>query len=277
MLPSITRWIVLKNPILPLWIFPRLVHYVIELRTTFLNGALRNEIRHRYRQQQQRLQQQKTKEKIRLISLGAGYDTRSIQFLNVEDRGNEDSCSCKDDVTTGNIEVLRVDEAYELDMPDVVSSKTIMLTRLVQRRQQRRAARLRNHTVEDQEPSTKLPTLMSQDLTDINGLKSCLDKIFSNNDDGGDGPATLYTIFLVEGVLIYLSEAQRSAVLSTCSQYLKDRGLHGSLLFADRIRKPSDPTLDEMKTWLDGDGWTLNDGSFAVHPGKARHMGIARV
>jgi hypothetical protein len=32
-----------------------------------------------------------------------------------------------------------------------------------------------------------------------------------------------------------------------------------------------------MKTWLDGDGWTLNDGSFAVHPGKARHMGIARV
>jgi len=297
MLPSITRWFIIKNPFLPLWFFPRLVHYVIELRTTFLNRSLRNEIR-RYQEQEQVQSGNKEitttaattttttttndkkmtrTQKIRLISLGAGYDTRSIQFLNV----NEDYAHNSRDSVIVSVGVndridrdaIRIDEAYEMDLPEVVSSKTIMLDRLVERRRTQ-------HLHERKE--VRLPILMSQNLKDVEGLKDSLDKIFmrdgtteTNSDDNSND--YYYTIFLVEGVLIYLSEQQRSDVLSTCSQYLKDRDVQGSLLFADRIRKPSDPSVNDMKGWLDGDGWTLDEASFTVHPGKARHMGIARV
>ena len=298
MLPSVTRWFIVKNPFLPLWIFPRLVHYVIELRTTFLNRSLRNEIR-RYQEQEQEkptttetiaaeapttktttttttttakngMNVSKKQKKIRLISLGAGYDTRSIQFLNVKvEEEDQDHKGCGSDTGSVDRDAIRIDEAYELDLPEVVSSKSIMLERLVERRRKQHP---------NKQKEIKLPKLMSQNLKDVRGLKESLDKIFMRDGTTtGTTSDCCHTIFLVEGVLIYLSEPQRSDVLSTCSQYLKDRGVQGSLLFADRIRKPPDPSVDDMKDWLNGDGWTLDEESFTVHPGKARHMGIARV
>jgi hypothetical protein len=308
MLPSFTRRIILKNPFLPLWIFPRLVHYVIELRTTFLNRSLQNEIIKAQQQQESsnhghesvsindnddKTNRRKNR-RIRLISLGAGYDTRSVQFLNVNNIGDMENDD-KNKMTSSPL--YGIDEAYELDMPQVVTSKQVMFDRMVERRNRRnhRHGRSSNNDTQQATATTtsatttiKVPTLMSQDLTDINGLIQRLDEIFDNDNDASNTAADnndtttttvttpCYTVFLVEGVLIYLSEVQRSAVLSTCSKYLTDRNLHGTLLFADRIRKPSDPTLDEMKQWLHDDGWLLDDESFTVHPGKARHMGIAR-
>lgn len=237
MLPSITRRLVK----LPEWFFPRLVHFIIELRTVFLDRALREEIQYAKKdvcstQQSTTKENQPSSCRIRLVTLGAGYDTRSVKFLN-DDKG------------------WRIDEAWELDMPQVVSSKSIMLERLQARR-----------------PNAKIPQTIGQDLTDFERLRQQLSTILDRSDK-----YEWYTIFVVEGVLIYLKEQDRSRVLSLCSEMLKSRKQHGSFLFADRIRKIRDPTASQVKSWLQSDGWELVDGSFCVHPGKARHMGAARV
>jgi hypothetical protein len=241
MLPSVSRWIVR----LPERSFPRLVHFIIELRTIYLDRSLQEEIKyakiilgcHR----------------IRLITLGAGYDTRSVKFLN--NNNNRET----------------IDEAWELDIEQVIHSKSIMLKRLQHRR-----------------PTYNLPNLVRQDLTDTSRLTDVLDNIIrpkkldDENDDEDDenDDNEWYTIFVVEGVLIYLKEEDRSKVLSVCSKSLKKSGgggRGGSFLFADRIRKLRDPTPVQVESWLQSDGWNLVDNSFCVHPGKARHMGAARV
>jgi hypothetical protein len=233
MLPSITRWAAR----FPFQFYPPLVHYIIELRTVFLNCALQEEI--------QRIHDDDQDCKIRLITLGAGYDTRSVKFL------NEDGTA-------------RLDDAWELDMQPVIKSKSVMLERLQIRR-----------------PSERLPSLVEQDLRDLKGLEKNLDQIMTTDQTKVDSNlGRWHTIFLVEGVLIYLKEEQRSNLLSFCSSYLqrrKESESNGSFLFADRIRRPRDTNLEQIKGWLQMDGWELVDNSFCVHPGKARHMGVARI
>ena len=260
MLPSGSRNLVR----LPESLFPRLVHFVIELRTVFLDRALQEEIRHYQNDDQfnnmnninKAAQKQMENEKdnninnknkscrIRLVTLGAGYDTRSVKFLN----SPYDGCCCQ------------IDEAWELDIQQVVDSKSIMLQRLQSRR-----------------PVDRIPCLVAQDLTDANGLQSCLHRILKGDDDDDKNKNPWHTIFLVEGVLIYLNEDDKSQVLSLCAQGLRQESQTGSVLFADRIRKLRDPDISQMKTWLQSNGWDLVEQSFCVHPGKTRHMGAARV
>jgi hypothetical protein len=228
MLPSGSRRIV---KLLPERFFPRLVHFIIELRTVYLDGALREEIRH--------AKQQDNNCKIRLVTLGAGYDTRSVKFLNMNEG---------------------VDEAWELDMSSVIDSKSIMLDRLQTRR-----------------PNLKLPNLVAQDLTKFDDLKALLHDILNADHDEHGDSVKWHTVFLVEGVLIYLKEENRSRVMLTCSNILRKAKESGSFLFADRIRKMRDPNATQIQKWLDDDGWELVVDSFCVHPGKARHMGAARV
>lgn len=243
MLPSVTRRLVT----LPERFFPRLVHFIIELRTVYLDRALREEIQHAKNMFSvanninNHTSTSSSKCRIRLVTLGAGYDTRSVKFLNDDD-----------------IMGWRINEAWELDMPQVVASKSIMLDRLQTRR-----------------PNAEIPRLIGQDLTDFEGLTQQLTKILDSDRDSNN--VEWHTVFLVEGVLIYLKEADRSKVLSTCADMLKSHQQHGSFLFSDRIRKLRDPDTAQVQGWLRDDGWQLVDGSFCVHPGKARHMGAARV
>jgi O-methyltransferase involved in polyketide biosynthesis len=152
-----------------------------------------------------------------------------------------------------------IDEAWEIDMEQVMHSKSIMFHRLQHRR-----------------PNYKLPNLIAQDLTDTVGLKCALDTILQPHNSSKNNEEW-YTIFIVEGVLIYLKEDDRRKVLFVCSQSLKSRRINGSFLFADRIRKLRDPSPGKVEEWLKSDGWDLVANSFCVHPGKARHMGAARV
>ncbi|KAG7359888.1 leucine carboxyl methyltransferase [Nitzschia inconspicua] len=138
MLPSLTRWLVK----LPERVFPRLVHFIIELRTVYLDRALQEEMQHAKDlrsvsnvTQQQQNHTDSCFSRIRLVTLGAGYDTRSVKFLN-------DDGGCQ------------IDEAWELDMQTVIASKSIMLERLRTRR-----------------PNAKIPKLVGQDLTDFVGTK----------------------------------------------------------------------------------------------------------
>jgi hypothetical protein len=249
MLPSISRWIVQ----LPERFFPRLVHFIIELRTVYLDRALEEEIRHAKKTYVTEMSQDTLPLcRVRLITLGAGYDTRSVKFLNRHDRHHLDGSDWP-----------HIDEAFELDLPQVIQSKSIMLDRLQTRRS----------------TASHVPHLISQNLTDFDGLQQQLSTILQCNDANDDDTQSQewHTIFLVEGVLIYLKEEDRSRLLSLCSEMLKTKKLQGSFLFADRIRQLPDPDLVQVQTWLQSSGWELVNGSFCVHPGKARHMGAARV
>ena len=81
-------------------------------------------------------------QKVRLICMGAGYDTRGIKML---ERGV-------------------VDEVFELDLPQVVKGKERLLKRLVKRR-----------------PITKTPTLIPSDFNNINEVKNTLNDIIQND------------------------------------------------------------------------------------------------
>jgi len=219
LLPSGTRRI-LK---LPQFLFPRLIHFNIELRTTYLDQAVHHI-----------LKEKKDTEKIRLITLGAGYDTRSTRFLS---QG-------------------RVDQAYELDVEPVIRSKRIMLDRLQKRR-----------------PGTRVPELLIQDLNDLDGFKQWLEGV---TQDTSNSTSSWYTIFLFEGVMIYLRKDTPSKLLSCCSSSIRNH--NGSLVFADLFRElPSVETPEAIK-WFRMNGWELGDGSsWCVKPVLARHMGAAKV
>jgi O-methyltransferase involved in polyketide biosynthesis len=218
MLPSGSRWIVK----LPNRIFPRLIHFNIELRTAYLDRALRQEII-----------EANPEKKIRLITLGAGYDARSVRFL-----------------TEGLVE-----EAWEIDVKPVVTSKQIMLDRLQRRR-----------------PDSKLPNLVTQDLNDVESFQRIFSDIVDPSENGD-----WHNIIMLEGVLIYLDEGVPSKLLSFCSSYLKREELSGSLVFADLFRGLPSSEINDARDRFGSDGWELLESSWCVKPGLARHMGVARV
>lgn len=225
MLPSGTRRLLT----LPSRVFPRLIHFNIELRTAYLDRSLRQEVA-----------LYGSAKKIRLVSLGAGYDVRSIRFLTSE----------------------LVQEAWEMDVLDVMRSKQVMLNRLVRRR-------------ERWQRPVKLPMMIVQDLNDVSGLENQISNILHTSVQRDKW----HTIFLLEGVLIYLNDGVPASVLSTCSSALKAEGLSGSLIFADLFRGNSirSNDVETVHEFLQIHGWDLERTSWRVKPGLARHMGVARV
>lgn len=218
MLPSGTRWILR----LPNRIFPRLIHFNIELRTAYLNRAIREEVE-RY-----------PTKKIRLITFGAGYDTRSVRCL-MEGQ---------------------VHEAWEIDMAPVVASKEIMLDRLRQRR----------HSIMER------PNLLALNLNNLDALREILQSVLDSKR-GKDW----HTIFLFEGVLIYLDRDVPKTLLTCCSSMLRTDGLSGSLVFADLFRDLTRFDNDSAAEFFQSVGWDLMRSTWCVKPGLARHMGVARL
>jgi hypothetical protein len=109
-------------------------------------------------------------------------------------------------------------------------------------------------------PSCILPKIVSVDLNDIKTFRDL----------------RLKGIVLLEGVLIYLDEGIPDKALSVCSNLLKERGLSGSLVFADILRGIPEGNFEMAKDRLDGA--SLVESSWSVKPGLARHiMGTARV
>lgn len=133
-LPRGTRWIVCRPSL-----FPRLHHSNVEIRTAFLDRAVTlcaNENRAENR-------------KIRLVSLGAGYDVRSIKL---KERGV-------------------VDRAFELDLPMVVDAKKNIL-------ESERFRRRRPLTTKD-----FLPTTYPVNLNELEKVKVALNEILRETGD----------------------------------------------------------------------------------------------
>ena len=205
--------------------------------------------------------------------MGAGYDARAVRLL-----------------STGQVQ-----QAYELDVPDVVASKRIMLRRL----QQRLESSSNNIDV-------SLPTCIGIDLNNLSAVESTLNTIMANttvagHDDGGGDDSndeTLsggpwHTIFVFEGVLIYLNQTIPTQLLQLCASTVKKSSMVGteqdkewtsssaeataSLCFADLLENMTGRgnDVDFAGQQLAGMGWDLID--WCPKPGLARHMGVARL
>lgn len=112
-------------------LFPRLHHGNVELRTAYLDNAI---------------EAVSVDRKVRLICMGAGYDTRGIKMI---ERGV-------------------VDEVVELDLQDVVTGKERLLKRLLKRRPWLK--------------SYPIPQLIPSNLNNLTKVKHILQDIIPKDD-----------------------------------------------------------------------------------------------
>lgn len=227
LLPVSSRWVVRYGR----RVFPRLHHANVELRTAYLDAAVEH------------FASMRKTSKIRLISFGAGYDTRSIKLK------------------------LRgvIDTAVEFDLPEVISSKRALL------RSKRFKRRLHMTKVVGTDVSELFPTFVEIDLNDLDAVKAALQKEFAN-----DETLDVYTVFLFEAVMIYLEDGVPAGLLEICRSMVNDNAPYSDrigLVFADRLENVpgGDVTLGEQE--LRRLGWNLID--WCPKPGLARHMGRA--
>ncbi len=234
LLPRGTRFIVSK----PLRRFyPRLHHANVEMRTAFLDKAITNTIS--TVKETNVFPTSEGKTKIRLICLGAGYDLRSIKFL----------------------ERNLVDEAIEIDLNDVIIAKKKLVgpKRLLRRRPWLK--------------QTQMPTFIPGNLNEIDDLKNILNGVLAHKRE--DTSTKWHNIFVFEAVMIYLNEGVPSSLLNLTSTVLKENGVSGSLCFADRLENipGGDQVLGRIE--MEKNGWILNQ--WCPKPGLARHMGSANL
>ncbi|VEU45135.1 unnamed protein product [Pseudo-nitzschia multistriata] len=212
--------------------YPRLHHANVELRTAYLDGRV-GEIA---------AQQQNggNPKKIRLVCMGAGYDTRGVKM----------------------IERTTVDRVIELDLPEVVNAKERLFWRLLKRRPWLK------------EFECSMPTLVPSDFNDLLDVEQKLRALLLGDEpDGPDEKAEWHTIFVFEGVMIYLNDGVPSSLLGLTSKILRENNLEGSICFADRLENVPGGDYDAGVNELKKNGWELKDWS--PKPGLARHMGYA--
>jgi O-methyltransferase involved in polyketide biosynthesis len=221
--------------------YPRLHHANVELRTAYLDQQVTAIIMGQTKTTTTTITTP-TKAAIRLVTLGAGYDVRSMKF---RERG-------------------LVDQAVELDLPNVVEAKRAIFT----------SKRLKHRRPSLTE--SMLPTFHSINLNDVDQVKEILTGILkSDDDDNDDAGKVWHTIFLFEGVMIYLDEGVPRRLLETCSEVLKEAGKEGSLVFADRLENIPGGDYDIGVKELAHCGWKVVD--WQPKPGLARHMGRAEL
>lgn len=244
LLPPGTRHIVNKK-LVKLGIFPRLHHANVEIRTVFLDNSVKEVIQLHVQKQEPK---QSTPTKYRLISMGAGYDVRSIKLLS---KGI-------------------IDEAYELDLPEVVEAKQMLLgpRRLLKRRPQLK--------------EEHMPKLIGVDLNSISSFRQVLrDILESTPQSSNTKDFTWHNIFLFEGVMIYLDEGIPTKLLQTCSSVAQEaKSLKtnqngplfdgASLCLADRMENVPGGDKELGTAELKRTGWKLI--TWLPKPGLARHM-----
>ena len=218
MLPSGFRWLVST----PLSQFhPRWIHVIIEIRTAYLDQVI-GRIRNRT----------DPCTKLRLISMGGGYDARSVKLL------------------LGGV----IDEAVELDLPQVIEAKKKILQRLCRRRPTQ---------------TIVLPTFYAIDLTQLGNVEKMIHAIVRDKND----PQQWYNIFVFEGVLMYLPDGVPCALLKTIRQALDATRQRGSLIFADALENIPNDDMETAFQELARYGWKVVE--WLPKGGKTRHMGCA--
>ena len=238
LLPPFFRWIV-QFPLC--WLYPNLHHQNVALRTAFLDQALTLETSDR---------KCEVSDKVRVIVLGAGYDSRSLRFLNNNKRNQSMNF-------------------FEFDLPSVIETKRLMLERFVRRRSGWRCQEV------------VLPSLLGVDLNDLESVRSSFILMDSQNISYSK------TIIIVEAVLMYLRKDVVQSLLDVSVRAAKASTPTGevSLCFADRFpgildvdyngtkSLTAEEEMEAVKRFLSEVGLKLT--RWRPKPGRARHMGIA--
>lgn len=220
---------------------------------------------------------------------------------------NNDDDSTTTTIRTGNafINITNTNynlQAYELDLPEVVTAKRkLLLQRLFRRRPWLQSTtktaegvkRNENDDQEEEEEEEEFPILREANFNDLNATRKILEGILLN-DDAASGDEDVTNIILFEGVMIYLDEGRPHALLELCSDVLRKcssnnnsgsgnssssattttRAL-GYLCFSDRLENIPGGDEEAAQLEMECTGWELVD--FLSKPGLARHMGVARV
>lgn len=189
-LPPITRWIV-SFPFCLL--YPRLHHQNVAMRTAYLDQLIQKELQ----------LQNSSCTPVCIVTLGAGFDTRSVRFGQM--------CS---DTTSW----------YDLDLPLVVQQKQFMLSRFFARR------KLQNRGLN----MYRMPELVAVDLNDVNNTKQQLSNVVSQFCAKYPNKSKSL-VFIVEATLFYLDQSLVPSLLSTCLDTVKPHYSNISLCFADRF------------------------------------------
>jgi hypothetical protein len=232
LLPGPTRWIVKVFR----RFFPPLHHVNIQLRTTFLDNrtiAIANQVRSESSSSDQKY----SNKRIRLVVLGAGYDLRSLRFL----------------------QAGIVDEAIEVDLPNVIQAKKALLE---------------SPTFQQRRPHCQLPQMAEVNLNNIETTNATLRNLWSAKNETKEQPT--FTIFLLEGILVHLESGSSSKVLKLLRSFCNDQdSSNGCLVFCDRIQGVNNRSLDLAKTVLNETGWKLTE--FLATPTRTPHFGVAVV
>jgi len=232
------------------WLFPRLNHAHLELRTVFLDQQIRNIVeRHcqglTYKGSSAINNTSKTKPIIRLISFGAGYDTRSMRLV---DQGI-------------------VDEAFELDLPQVVAAKRYLIAN-------------EDTCFQRNKPRAVVPELYALDLNDIKVAQRVLERIVSESrNDTDKTPRRYVNILVFEGVLVHLQKGSAHEILKMASNVLgtlpNDSTVGTYMVFADMLDNVRNRDYELAFRELESTGWDLD--IWVGNPTKAPHMGLAHL
>ena len=147
-----------------------------------------------------------------------------------------------------------VDHAVELDLPQVIRAKQ---QNLESKRFQRRRPNF-----------TKIPQFHGVNLNNVDTVGTLVQAILQSSPQ-----TTWHTIFLFEGVMIYLEEGVPHALLKVLRQVLQETGEKGTLCFADRLENIPGGDLEIARRELAKTGWNITD--WLPKPSLARHMGCA--
>jgi hypothetical protein len=229
------------------YFYPPLHHQTVAMRTAFLDATLDDVC------QQLAMAGNNQDDGTRVITLGAGFDTRSLRYLEKQQ---------KNEVTTAQSSKI---DFYEIDLPSVVEQKTSIFRRYQQRRKGSKS-----------QQSPLLPRLYGADLDDLEKVQQQLLKIF---DDTTTHRRRRPTVIMVEAVLMYLKQETVMPLLKSC---MKEAAKHSNdvyFVFADRLpnmpHNDGDPSVERKaaEQLLKTVGLTLT--AYQGKPGRARHMGVA--
>jgi Leucine carboxyl methyltransferase len=198
---AVSRWVV-QYP----HYYPRLHHANVELRTAYLDQSVEYfAAANRQTKNMTPLSSFHRHRKIRLVSFGAGYDVRSIKLK------------------------LRhiIDQAVELDLPQVIDSKRRLFT---SHRFRHKVQALGGGSNIDNETTSIQPHMIPVDLNDLERVRMALEEVFRQQDGDDDeqqhASSSYHTIFLFEAVMIYLNEGIPRALLQLCRSMLEKQHEH---------------------------------------------------
>lgn len=251
-LPPWTRLIV-SWPLCHL--YPNLHHQNVALRSLFLDESLSEVLR-----------QCEPDCRLLAVTLGAGFDTRSLRFLNRVRRP-----SLQQNEEKGAEAPIEV-EMYEVDLPAVVAEKAAVLQGRYLKRN----------------PSHAVPALFGADLNDADAVQRSLDAIFAESARRHPyaGNQRIQVVYLLEATLMYMNDERVLPGLQMCVSRAKAfSALPVKLLFSDRIPgvldalggETADSDVREralVADYLSKAGLRLE--TWRPKPGRARHQGTAQ-